>query len=86
MSTSRHLTKEDYWNLRDKYPEDKLNQMVFNYLSENNHNYSKQKSKEKEGEIKFYPSSIGKSDHDIVLQMLGYVGKPFPSDGFTNVA
>lgn len=81
MSTSRHLTKEDYWNLRDKYPEDKLSQMVFNYLSENNHNYSKQKSKEKEGVIKFYPSSIGKSDHDIVLQMLGYVGKPIRGEG-----
>lgn len=50
--------------------------MVFQYLTHENHKRSKQKSKEKKNKIKFYPSSIGKSDHDIVLEMLGYIGKP----------
>lgn len=70
------LTEKDYWNIRDKYPEASLNQMVYSFLSQENHNRSQLKSKERQTVLKFYPSSIGMSDHDIVLQMMGYIGKP----------
>lgn len=76
MSERKKFTKEDYFNLRERYDEPTLSAMVFSYLSQENHNRSQLKSKERQTTLKFYPSSIGMSDHDIVLQMLGYIGKP----------
>ena len=74
--TKDTLTQNDYWNPRDRYEERELNQMVYTFLSQENHKRTQNKSKERQEKIKFYPSSIGQSDHDIVLGMLGYVGKP----------
>lgn len=67
---------KDYKNPKELYPEKDLSKMVYNYLSQENHNRSAERSKEKADNIRFYPSSIGKQDRDIVMQMLGYVGKP----------
>ena len=75
------LTKDNYWNFKEKYKENELSKMVFSHLGQNYHNRSQQKSKERQGKIKFYPSSIGKSDHDIVLEMMGYLGKPSRGEG-----
>lgn len=74
--TKDTLTQNDYWNLKDKYEEQELNQMVYTYLAQENHKRTQDKSKDRKKKLKFYPSSIGQSDHDIVLGMLGYVGKP----------
>mgnify|MGYP001199817876 CR=1 FL=1 len=69
------FTKEDYFNPKERFNEQVLSDMVFTYLSQENHKRSQLKSKERQDTIKFYPSSIGMSDHDIVLGMMGYIGK-----------
>lgn len=78
--TKAKFNQSNYWNLRDKYSQKHLNQMVYAYLAQENHNVSQLKSKERQEKIKFYPSSIGKSDYDIVLEMMGYVGDPMPGE------
>lgn len=70
------LTKDDYWDIKTVYPESELGEKVYNFLSQENHKLSKEKSKERINKIKFYPSSIGQSDYNIVMEMLGYIGKP----------
>lgn len=66
----------DYWNIKEKYNFNELNKMVLSYLSTKQHKQNQDRSKARRDKIKFYPSSIGQSDYDIVMSMLGYVGKP----------
>lgn len=83
MSESKKpkFTNLDYENPLEKYPEDMLSKMTFSFLSQQNYNRSIKKSKERKLKLKFYPSSIGQSDRDIVLGMLGYVGAPQSGEG-----
>src|SRR5699024_5734093 len=38
-------------------------------------------SKERQENLRFYPSSLSQSDRDIVLGMLGYIGSPQRGEG-----
>lgn len=69
-------TEKDYLDPKKLFNEPSLSQMTFSYLSKENYNRSVLKSKERKEKLKFYPSSIGQSDRDIVLGMLGYIGAP----------
>ena len=70
------FTHAHYKNPRATYPQNDLGDMATAYLSKENYNRSAIKSKERTTKLKFYPSSIGQSDRDIVLGMLGYIGAP----------
>ncbi len=74
------LSHKDYFNPQDKFEEKELGQMVFKYLSQTNHKRLQDKSKERREKIKFYPSSIGQDDYNIVMEMLGYIGKPISGE------
>lgn len=76
MTKKPRFSEKDYQNPREKYDEPSLSRMVFNYLSQENYNRSQKKSKERRDNLRFYPSSLGMSDRDIVLSMLGYIGTP----------
>lgn len=52
-----------------------LVEAVHAHLSQQNYNRSIARNKVKT-DIRFYPSSIGQCERNIVYQMLGYVGKP----------
>lgn len=76
-----HKTHKDYINPKLSFNEPSLSQMTYAYLSKENYNRSVLKSKERKEKLKFYPSSIGNSDRDIVLGMLGYIGSPQRGEG-----
>jgi len=75
------FTHEDYKNPQEDFPEPTLGKMVASYLSKENYNRSAQRSKEREKNLRFYPSSLSQSDRDIVLGMLGYIGAPQRGEG-----
>ena len=76
MSKKPLFTPADYKNPKELFDENTLGDMVNTYLSQENYNRSQLKSKERQEQLKFYPSSLGMPDRDIVLSMLGYIGKP----------
>lgn len=76
MTKKPLFTNKDYKNPIDMFGEPTLGDMVNTYLSQENYNRSQLKSKERQEELKFYPSSLGMQDRDIVMSMLGYIGKP----------
>lgn len=75
------FTHEQYKNPKELYSEPTLGKMVTSYLSEENYKRSANKSKDRKKNLKFYPSSIGQTDRDIVLGMLGYIGAPTRGEG-----
>lgn len=75
------FTKDDYENPQKSFPEPTLGKMVASYLSTENYNRSAKRSKEREGNLRFYPSSLSQSDRDVVLGMLGYIGAPQRGEG-----
>lgn len=74
------FTPDDYINPINKFGEDTVGDMTAAYLSQTNYNRSIKRSKERRENIRFYPSSLALPDRDIVLSMLGYVGKPQNGD------
>lgn len=78
--TKALFSPEDYFNPKDKFEEETLGGMVAKYLSQSNYNRSVERSKERRENLRFYPSSLALPDRDIVLSMLGYVGKPQNGD------
>ena len=81
VAAEAKFTHEQYKNPRDSYNENTLGKMVTSFLSEENYKRTVSKSKERKDLIKFYPSSIGQTDRDIVLGMLGYIGTPPRGEG-----
>lgn len=70
------FTKEDYENPLNKFNGNTLTEMTYDHLVTNNYNRAEARSQERRENIRFSPSQIGKSDRDIVLYMMGYIGTP----------
>lgn len=67
---------DDYKNPKDKFEGNTLTDFMYDYLVTQNYNRAESRSQERRENIRFSPSQIGKSDRDIVLYMLGYIGTP----------
>lgn len=81
MDTNAKFTPKDYKNPQEMYDHPTLGGMVSAYLSQENYNRSQKRSKERRENLRFYPSSLAISDRDIVLSMMGYIGKPKSGEG-----
>lgn len=70
------FTKEDYKNPSEMYDANTLTDITYNHLTTKNYKQAQSRSQERRENIRFSPSQIGRSDRDIVLYMLGYIGVP----------
>lgn len=70
------FTKDDYKNPAEQYDANTLTDITYKYLTTTNYKQAESRSQERRENIRFSPSQIGKSDRDIVLYMLGYIGVP----------
>lgn len=70
------FTKEDYINPLEKFEGNTLTEMTYDHLVTDNYKQAESRSQERRENIRFSPSQIGRTDRDIVLYMLGYIGVP----------
>ena len=70
------FTNEDYKNPLELFNGNTLTELTYDYLVSNNYKQRESRSQDRRENIRFSPSQIGRTDRDVVLYMLGYIGTP----------